>query len=118
MEFPDIGSGEGNTYARISSVKSDRGLRKAADKLRSQKGRKTGTLDTRGVVHGVQSDCPEHLNFEVSLGPTQRGLSTAGGIFWPRPLSGGDGIQDQEAYASRLAFSRTLDVDREPPWLA
>src|SRR5580765_7167860 len=98
MECPDIGSSEGNTYARISSVHRDRGLRKAADKLRRQKSRKTGTLDTRGVVHGVQPDGPEHLNLEVSLGPVQRGPGT-GGIC--RGRRGGDGVHEQEAYAPR-----------------
>src|SRR6187397_441219 len=116
MERPDIGSGEGDTYGRISSVYSDGGLRKAADKLRSQKSRKTGTLDTRGVVHGIQSDCPEHLYFEVSLDPTQRRPSIIGGFC--RGRRSGGAVQDQEAYADRLTFSWTRDVDREPPRLA
>src|SRR5688572_32707238 len=115
MEVADIGSGEGNAYARISSVNSYSGLRKSADKLRKQKSRKTGTLHTRGVVHEVQSDCPEHLNFEVSLGPAQRGPSIVGGVC---RVSRGDRVQDQEAYAPGLGFSRTLGVDGEPSRLA
>src|SRR5688572_2626458 len=115
MEFPDIGSSEEQAYRRIASVNSDGGLRKSADKLRKQKSRKTGTLDTRGVVHEVQSDCPEHLNFEVSLGPAQRASSIGGGIC--RASRGGDRVQEQEADAPRLAFSRPFDVDREPSGL-
>src|SRR5687768_2101877 len=98
MECLDIGSSKKQAYRRIPSVNSDGGLRKSADKLRKQKGRKTGTLDTRGVVHEVQSDCPEYLNFEVSLGPAQILL-----------------CRDGQKLAPRLGFPRTLDVDCEPP---